>query len=638
MCGIAGVWCYEAGTEPDLRALPSMCDAMAHRGPDATGSWQSTDGRVGLGFRRLAIIDLSETGHQPMSLEDAGLHLVFNGEIYNFRRLRASLEAAGVRFRGHSDTEVLLALAAHRDDWLGQLSGMFGLGLWDERHRRLTLARDRVGEKPLFWHDDGRRIVFASELPALLRDPSVPRALDLDAVGEYLQLGYVASPRTVLQGVHKVPPGHVLVHDGQGPQIRRYWDWRPDFDAPALRNEEDSLALLRDRLREVVRDRMVADVPLGAFLSGGLDSSTIVALMAEVSDQPVRTFSVGFAGAASSELPKARLVAEAFGTRHEELIVEPGAIADVMPGIAAMLGEPFADSSALPTWYVARMARRHVTVALSGDGGDEALAGYVRYRNAMAEARVDRVPQALRRPAAAVPSWLVGEHGRLRRVLDRAGGTRMDRYAAALALSNPAQVQRLLGRPVAPARAVQEAWADGAGLDPLSRMQYVDLRVYLPEDILVKVDRMAMAHSVETRAPFLDHDWLALAARVPTSVRMDGGTKMILRRMMAGRLPAAVLDAPKQGFSIPGHDWLRGDAQEFFREVILGSPLAGSLYVREEAVRLLEGLRAPGSVAWARAWALGMLALWHSQVLLSAGAAGDGAGGGQAGTGRSPGG
>ena len=575
MCGICGVWNYGKDEPVDSRLLAAMRDTLTHRGPDDAGLYLSTDRRLGLGFRRLSIIDLSPAGHQPMTNEDRSVWIVFNGEIYNFLDLRPTLEAKGHIFRSRTDTEVILHLYEERGAGaFAELNGMFGLALWDERARRLVLARDRIGKKPLYYFDDGERLVFASELKGILADPTVPRRLDWAALGEYLALGYVPAPRTIFAGIRKVLPAHSLVHEGGRARLEAYWDWLPAFSSPRPAwSEQEWVERLRASLGGAVRRRLVSDVPLGAFLSGGVDSSAVVALMAAASDRPVKTFSIGFAEETANELPFARMVAERYATEHHEMIVEPDAPRDVLPVLARQYDEPFADSSALPTYYVCRAARAHVTVALSGDGGDEGCAGYGRYGIARGEGVVDHLPSAIRAllgaAARSLPTGLRGQE-RLRRLsLDAA-----ERYAALVRQMGPARMQSLL-RPEAARRlaggdpgVVARAMRDAGSLDRLSRMQYADVRTYLPDDILVKVDRASMLNSLEVRAPFLDHTFLELMASVPPQERWRGGSgKRLLKRALRGLVPDLLLDRPKMGFGIPLAQWVRGGLAEYAREV-----------------------------------------------------------------------
>src|SRR6266536_419804 len=441
MCGIAGI-ADVTGRPVDRTLLRAMTAVQAHRGPD--GEAVVCRGAVGLGHRRLAIIDLS-TGDQPMSSDDGRVWIVFNGEIYNFRELRQELEAAGARFRTQSDTEVILrAYEAEGPACVSRLRGMFAFAILDERTRRLVLARDRVGIKPLVYSWDGRRLLFASEIKGILEDPTVARGLDMEALGQYLTFHYVPAPRTIFAAIRKLPPASTLVLslDGGEPVVSRYWSLR---FAPDVRvTEGEWIERLRAELTDAVRCHMISDVPIGAFLSGGLDSSTVVALMAQASGAPVRTFSIGFDEADFDELRFARQVATRYGTDHYELVVKPNAL-EVLPKLAWHFDEPFADSSAIPTYYVSKITREHVTVALSGDGGDENFAGYRRYAQAMAlTARMDESPARLARPLLRLTSRLlpVGARGQAWTGLFGAGA--LERYARLVTLERPETLRRAL--------------------------------------------------------------------------------------------------------------------------------------------------------------------------------------------------
>jgi asparagine synthase (glutamine-hydrolysing) len=624
MCGIAGIFAHESGAPVAEEVLHRMCGAMIHRGPDDEGLYVS--GPVGLGMRRLSIVDLVG-GHQPLANEDETVWVVCNGEIYNAPELRDELAARGHRFRCRSDVEVI----PHLYEELGpacveRLRGMFGLALWDAHRRRLLLARDRVGIKPLYYAAAGGRLVFGSEAKAVLA-AGVDRTIDPQALHDYLSLGYVPAPRSMFAGVHKLPPAHVLVCEaGGGVRVERYWDVpRPAPNgngASALRGGADEYAeRLRAVLTDAVRCHLLADVPVGVFLSGGLDSSTIVALMRDLGVGRLRTFTIGFAERSFSEADEARLVAERFGTEHHELTVRPDAIALVADLVRAF-DEPFADSSALPVYYVSQLARQHVKVVLSGEGGDEVLAGYETYLAAKLARLYRRLPGMLAR--TAVP-------GLIRRLPVSHARVSFDYKAKRFvtgALLPPAaghlwwkvlldeDVKAALYRESPGAeptvRLFEELFAASGG-DDLDRLQYVDTRLYLPDDILVKVDRMSMAHSLEARVPFLDHHVIAFARTIPTGLRIRGITKKyLLRRAMADRLPRSVITGKKRGFNVPLPAWIRGELRGFFRDH-LGPEALRSIGLFDAAVvgRLLadhEAMRADHSRPL---WALLMFVLWH---------------------------
>jgi asparagine synthase (glutamine-hydrolysing) len=619
MCGIVGVWNYRSRAPVSRELLSTMTDSMIHRGPDDSGLYFDDQAGLGLGFRRLAIIDLSDAGHQPMCNEDGSVWTVFNGEIYNFLSLRSVLEAQGHRFRSRTDTEVILHQYEERGPQaIADLWGMFGLAVWDAKARRLVLARDRMGKKPLFVYDDGARLLFASELKAILKDPTVPRLVNPDALAEYLALGYVGAPRTILSGVTKLEPGHVLVHDGTCAARRRYWDWLTAFEPDERRTEEEWCEELRETLREAVRARMISDVPLGAFLSGGVDSSAVVALMAGLSNRPVKTFSIGFADQGLNELPYARQIAQRFGTDHHEYVVEPESLRDLLPALVYQFDEPFGDSSAVPTSYVAKIARREVTVCLSGDGGDEAFAGYPRYYRALLERKFDRIPALLRHVGFPVMAGLLPRHIRWRWLARRQLLTPSARYAFGMQTFYGPQVGELLSPDVTAAVELVPAFLTLAQrradkLDYLSQLQYLDGVTYLPEDILVKVDRTSMWHALEVRAPLLDHRVLELAARIPASLRLKDGRegKYILKRALRGLLPDEVLDRPKQGFGIPGRRWLKDDVTDFVHDLLGPRGIQKRGWFRPDAIRqLLANQLRPESDMWPQVWSLLVLELW----------------------------
>src|SRR6266436_5487157 len=488
MCGIAGI-ADQSGRPVDGALLQAMTAVQAHRGPD--GEAIVCRGAAGLGHRRLAIIDLA-TGDQPMASDDGSVRIVFNGEIYNFRELRRDLEARGARFRTTSDTEVILrAYEAEGPECVRRLRGMFAFAILDERARRLVLARDRAGIKPLVYTWNGQRLLFASEIKGILEDTTVARDLDLDALGQYLTFHYVPAPRTIFRSIRKLPPASTLVLslDGGEPVVSRYWSLR--FEPNSRVTEREWVERLRAELADAVQCHMISDVPIGAFLSGGVDSSTVVALMAQASSAPIRTFSIGFDEADFDELRFARQVAARYGTDHYELVVKPAAL-DVLPKLAWHLDEPFADSSAIPTYYVAKITREHVTVALSGDGGDETFAGYRRYAQAMAlAARMDESPARLARPLLRLTSRLLPVGARGQAWTGLFGSGALERYARLVTHERPETLRRALsddwvhvaGRVSAPV-SFERLLAKGGALDPISTLQHIDMETYLPDDIL----------------------------------------------------------------------------------------------------------------------------------------------------------
>ena len=574
MCGIAGLARVD-GAPVDGALLRRMTDVIAHRGPDGDGF--HLDGPVGLGHRRLAIIDLV-TGDQPMASADGAVWLVFNGEIYNYRELRDEFERQGDTFRTTSDTEVILHAyqrLGHR--CLERLRGMFAFALWDARRRELFIARDRVGIKPMVYAWDGRRLAFGSELKAVLQDPSVARELDWDALRDYLVYQYVPSPHTIFRGVRKLEPASYLVLslDRRTLETRRYWDLRFRPDASVA--EADWEARLRELLADSVSRHMIADVPIGAFLSGGLDSSTVVAFMARAAAGRVRTFSIGFDEESFDELGYARQVAARYGTEHSEYVVKPDAL-EVLPRLADQFDEPFSDSSAIPTYYVSKITREQVTVALSGDGGDENFAGYRRYARAQAlHDKLDRGPGRLARPLAGAGARLLPDGMRGRGYLELLGEDAIARYFRMVTAHDTAALRRVLTRaacrevpPEASSEHFRRLAAEAAAPDYVSTLQALDIRTYLPEDILTKVDRTSMLVSLEARVPLLDHVLMEFMATMPLRLKLrDGGGKAILRKIMAADLPEDVLSRRKMGFGVPLGAWFRRELSGYARDVLL---------------------------------------------------------------------
>ena len=620
MCGICGLLAPSGAGAPDRAAVESMLDALRHRGPDDGAS--TPLGRCVLGHRRLRVIDL-ETGEQPVTDESGELVAVFNGELYNFQTLRAELAAAGHEVRGTGDTPVIPHLyEEHGERFVERLHGMFALALWDGRRERLLLARDRVGKKPLLWTRlaDGT-LAFASELKALMRLPSVSREVDLAALDAFLALQYVPGPGTALRGIQKLAPGHYLVADADGVRLEPYWEPRPlELQLPA----DEWLERLRANVREAVRKRLVADVPLGALLSGGIDSSIVVSQMAQLQREPVRTFSVGFADGRYDERAQARLVAERYGTVHEEVLLEPDA-AEMLPRLAAAYDEPFGDSSALPTYLVSEVARRAVTVALVGDGGDEGFAGYERYRAHALAGRLDVVPDAALRAGAralrALPSGrreLRAPAARAARFLEAAAADPATRYGRLMEIF-PAPLRERLWTPAALAELGRpRSAADLLGPPPapgITGLQRLDLTSYLPGDLLYKADIASMACSLELRAPFLDHEVLELGLGLPDSLKVAGGRgKAALRRAFSRDLPPEILRAGKRGFGVPVARWFRTDLRDLAGDLLLGERAAARGLFRREAVEtLLADHAAARADHGARLWSLVMLELWHQE-------------------------
>ncbi len=572
MCGISGVFHYGGGAA-DSVLLERQAWAMRHRGPDGAGTW--VDGDVAFAHRRLAILDLSPTGSQPMANEDESVWVVYSGELYDWPDLAPGLVARGHRLRGTSDTEALLHLyEEYGDEMFSRLRGMFAFGLFDRRRRRLVLGRDRFGVKPLYYHDDGRRLVFASELKGLMLDPSIPREIDECAVADYLSYQYVAQPRTIWRGVRKLPAAHRLICDANGARLERYWQLPTEVDAG--HPEDWYRERLTSLLREAVRLRLHSDVPLGAFLSGGLDSSVVVALMQQVAPERVKTFTIGFEEEDFTEVEHARQVARHLGTEHHELVVKAHAL-ELLPTLIWQMDEPHADASMIPMYYLAQMARRHVTVSLSGDGGDETFGGYSTYAWARRYAALDFLPAALRRGLARPAGWMHPDHplGRkLRRVAMDVGARHLHVEATFPPLELAAMLTPELRAAVADydagatPRAIHRAAA--AGLGEIPALLPLDAQTYLVDDVMAKVDRTTMIHSLESREPLLDHPLQEFAARIPFHLKLRGNVgKWILRECARPLLPPEIVARGKQGFGVPLVHWFGGGFSRLAREVLL---------------------------------------------------------------------
>ncbi|HEY8082595.1 MAG TPA: asparagine synthase (glutamine-hydrolyzing) [Solirubrobacterales bacterium] len=622
MCGIAGKVDRDAGVSASL--IEQMCERQAHRGPDSRGVFSGNG--VGLGIQRLRVIDL-ETGDQPVYNEDHSVVVVLNGEIYNYRELRRELESRGHSFSTHGDTEVIVHLYEEEGvDLVHRLSGMFAFALWDERRRRLLIARDRVGKKPLFYSERSGSLSFASELGALMADESIPREVDPTAIDCYLAYGYIQAPRSIWRAVKKLPPAHTLVWEDGSARIERYWhlDYSQKTDAPLPELEEE----LRQHIGAAVRRRMIADVPLGALLSGGVDSAVVVSEMAAAATQQVKTFSIGFAQEEYNELPLARLTAERFGTDHEEFTVEPDAI-EIVPKLVRHYGEPFADSSAIPSFYLAEITRRQVTVALNGDGGDESFAGYLRYVANNLSGGLDLVPRPLRRGAAGAAERLLrlgdarGLRSYGRRFLTSVGEDAPGRYADHVCIFNRSEREALLGEAALAAVGTETAdviarpWREASGRSRLDVLLETDVDTYLPGDLLVKMDIASMAYSLEARSPLLDPELMQFAAALPAKYKARlASKKWILRRAYRGRIPNEVLDGKKRGFGVPLGAWFRNELRDFTRDVLLDpSTLDRGLFGEAQVRDLLALHEGGGADRSMQIWALLMLALWHSEFV-----------------------
>ncbi len=621
MCGITGIWSPSGlPDEATLRErLTRMAATLRHRGPDASGVW--SDESVGLGHTRLSIIDLSAAGHQPMSTDDGDLHIVFNGEIYNFPALRAELTALGHRFASRSDTEVILL--GYRQWGVGvleRLRGMFAFVLWDARRRELFLARDRVGKKPLYYGWVRNRLVFGSEIKAILAWPETERIPNYEAIHHYLSFRYVPDAMTAFAGIYALKPAHYMIVRADGStHTEQYWSL-PHPPQTSVRSLRDIREELIERLDEAVRVRLLADVPVGAFLSGGVDSGSVVASMARVAEGRIRTFTVGFSEASADERADARLIAERYGTDHSDFVVTPK-VADVLPKIVWHYGEPFADPVAIPSYYLSEITRQHVTVALNGDGGDENFFGYRRHAGARIGAWLDKLPLAVRKKVAAAGRLLPLENAtrgfpvQLRHFMLAADQSRAARYGSWVTYFSDDLKAELYADTMKPelegrSTALLDRWFSN-GASPEDCAARADIHTFLPDDLLVRIVVATMAHGLEGRSPFLDQEFMTFAASIPSSQKMTGiRTKSLLRAAMEDRLPRRILYGPKRGFPMP----LRGvidDLREMIHDVLLSDTMASRGLFRPTRVRSLLDDHYNGSRSRPHEiWALLMLELW----------------------------
>jgi asparagine synthase (glutamine-hydrolysing) len=637
MCGIAGAVWDDVDKAVGRETLQRMIDVLRHRGPDGEGTYlaearQQQAGElspgVALGHRRLAIIDVA-CGQQPLSNEDDTVWIVFNGEIYNFRDLRRRLEGAGHRFRTHSDTEAIVHLYEEDGpEFVKQLNGMFAIALWDAKRRQLILARDRLGKKPLVYRHEPGRLTFASELKSLLEVPGVPREIDPQALDEYLTYQYVPHPRTIFRGIAKLPPGHYAVYREGRLDVQPYW--QPDFNLEEPRPAAEYVEELRTLLTSAVELRLQSEVPLGAFLSGGIDSTIIVGLMSRLSGEPVRTFSIGFPVKEFDETHYAREAAQRFGTIHEEFQVRPDAM-EVLPRLVWHYDEPFADSSAVPTWYVSQLTRQRVTVALTGDAGDELFIGYPRYQAVWLAEGFDRLPTMLRRLLAGsfwqrLPSGTRQKSmsRRFKRFVEMLGRTPQRRYLEWIAIFGEVRRAALYSDQLMarlpdedPIEFLAAALNRCNRRDAVTAFSLADLVTYLPCDLMTKVDIASMAHGLECRQPFLDYRVVELALRVPGRLKFRRGHgKLLLREAFADLLPTSIQHRAKMGFGVPLDHWFRHELRDFAKEILFDTKTRGRGYFRPEAVSQLwdEHQQARFNHGY-RLWSLLILELWQREWL-----------------------
>jgi asparagine synthase (glutamine-hydrolysing) len=627
MCGISGLIHFDSSRPVSPGDIRRMTDAIAHRGPDDDGYF--VEGAVGLGHRRLSIIDLAG-GKQPIENEDGSVVIVFNGEVYNYADLTADLVAKGHAFRTRSDTEAMVhAYEEYGDDCVHRFRGMFGFAIWDRRQHRLLVARDRLGVKPIYYYQGDGFLAFASEVKALLQLPSVPREIDEEALSQYLTLRYVPGPRTMFRGIRKLQPGHRLVVEGGRVRIERYWDVA--FRAEARHTDEEYLAQFEELLDESVRLRMIAEVPVGVFLSGGIDSSAILAKMAQhTGGHKVQSFAVGYRAsgpeAAHNEFEYARLAASSIGADHHEYRVTAEQFRDFTPDLVYKLDEPLADSSCIPLYFLSRLAREHITVVLSGEGSDEILGGYNIYqRMSFLDALYRRAPALAAKWAPRLAALAPNEISR--RYLRLLGQPLSQRYrGVSKGLAGEAFARLRPGTDAATPTldALFEGYYETArAAAPLNRMLYVDTKVWLPDDLLLKADKITMANALELRVPFLDHKLVEFAAALPTHLKIQGGKgKVLLRRAMRGVLPDAILDRPKKGFPTPTREWFRGPLYDFARDVLLDPRAACRTYFDGPAIATLLEEHRRGAGHWEQEiWTLLVFEHWSRAFLGTPGAA-----------------
>lgn len=625
MCGICGIIDYKSSVRSREESLIRMRDAMSHRGPDDKGLYINRRGIfAGLGHRRLSIIDLSPAGHQPMSNEDGTAHIALNGEIYNYHELREDMEKKGHKFKSDTDTEAVIHLyEEYGRGCVKFLRGMFAFAIWDEKSRALFLARDRAGKKPLFYYYRDGSFCFASELSALMLSGMVKKEINNQAIDQYLTFGYIPAPSTIYTDVFKLPPAHSMTLDEKGLKVEKYWSL--DFSKKIDISEEDAASETMRLLEDAVRVRLYSDVPLGAFLSGGIDSSVVVALMSRLSGKKVRTFSIGFDNGEYNELKYARIIAEKFGTEHNEFMVRPNAM-EILPLLVTRYGEPYADSSCIPTYYVSRETRKHVTVALNGDGGDELFGGYERYQAMAFSESYQRLPGILKNMVSGMNALLpdsINPKNRARnikrflRAIDMPAGERYLRWVGIFdnetkkGLYSPDFRNRI--RASDTLAFLSPYFNASTGLGMVDRAIMADTDLYLPYDLLVKVDIASMANSLEARSPFLDHHLMEFAASLPASYKVRGLVKKyILKKAIKGLIPRENIYRRKMGFGVPVGDWLRSDMKDFLHETLLSKKSLGRGYFNPETITRIAEEHVEGRADWTyKLWALLMLELWH---------------------------
>lgn len=629
MCGICGIIEYTSNSALKEDTIRRMCSQMQHRGPDDEGTYlYQREISVGLGHRRLSIIDLSTAGHQPIFNEDKTVFVVFNGEIYNYKMLRKELKGKGHVFRSHTDTEVLVHLyEEYGAECVKYLRGMFAFALWDEKKKELLLARDRLGKKPILYYHNNAKFCFASEFTALLASGLIENQICHTSIDEYLTYGYIPAPFTIYKNVFKLPPAHMLILKDNEVTIGPYWrlDYTNKIDISEHNAAEEILRLLK----ESVRLRLYSDVALGAFLSGGIDSSTVVAVMSQLSSKKVKTFSIGFEDDDYNELLFARNIAERFGTEHHEFIVKPNAL-EILPLLIERHGEPYADSSCIPTYYVASQARRYVTVALNGDGGDESFAGYDRYRAMIAAELFQRIPYPAKVITQKLSRFLpdsINTRNKLKRVRRFINGASLsynERYVKWVGIFDDEFKRTIYSDKFKhmtsgsnPLTFIKPFFSDFIVRHIIDDLLNVDVHTYLPNDLLVKVDIASMANSLEVRSPFLDHKLMEFVARLPAKYKLKGSIKKyILKKAIKGLVPNENIHRKKMGFTVPVGRWFRREMKEFLKEILLSESSLGRGYFRTEVIKSMvkDHISARRDYSF-QLWSLLMLELWHQRFM-----------------------
>jgi asparagine synthase (glutamine-hydrolysing) len=615
MCGICGV----IGKQ-DKELIARMCETMLHRGPDSNGIFAQEN--IGIGIRRLKIIDLA-TGDQPMHNEDKSLWIVFNGEIYNFKELRTDLLKKGHKFYTNSDTEVILHLyEEYKDDCVQYLRGMFAFAIWDANEKRLFLARDRIGIKPLYYSFTNGRLIFASQLNTILVDKTVPRTINSQALNYFLTFLYIPAPFSIFKEIKKLPAAHTLTLKNGNLEIKRYW--RLNFQQDKIESEDYYVERIKQMLNEVTKLHMISDVPLGALLSGGLDSSTIVALMSALTKFPIKTFSIGFEEkfASYNELEYSRLIAETFNTEHREFIIKPK-ISDILPKVISHLQEPFADSSAILNYLICQEAKKFVTVGLTGIGGDEIFGGYPRYLGLAVDEYYQRLPRFLRLGLSGLAKFIPQTRdsqnigGRLSRFIRSNSENRNDRYLEWISYFNSDMKARLLNQENITKYIHSDYFAEEKSNDFLNKASYLDISTYLPDDLLNMADKMSMAHSFELRVPFCDHKLMELCASIPFSVKLKGlKLKNLFRKVIKGILPDEIINKRKQGFMVPLADWLKDDLSDFVNDILSEQAIKKRGYFNAKYVFEILDLHSKGKkVLTHQIWALLVFELWAKEYL-----------------------